>query len=121
MPRHLSSWFLAALAVASLVYFVPAQVAADMISSAPVSAPASAPGLQIQTPAANGVVSDALRAQGLEETEIAARLAELCPQDGCVLADSPQQVQLAGGTYFGLIAIIFVGFLIFALILYLLD
>ncbi len=119
MPRHLSSWILAALAVASLVYFVPATVAADMISSAPVSVPASAP--ELQTPAGGSAVADALRAQGLEETDVAARLAEMNPQDFCVLAESPEQVQLAGGTDFGMIAIVLGLAILFALLLYWLD
>ena len=42
MSHRLASWLLAALAVASFVVLAPVHAAADLISSAPASVPASA-------------------------------------------------------------------------------
>ena len=106
MTRSPCSWVFAAVAVASLIVYSPPLARADLIGSAPVSAP-GVPDPSAAAPASSSVAA-CLRAQGLEESEISARMAQLLPSDLDQLADSPQQMQLAGSCilmYTGLAAL----------------
>ncbi len=113
MSHGLTSWLLAALAVASFVFLAPATAAADLISSAPAT-----PDQAAQVSHAD-VVADSLRAQGLSETEVSARLAEMSETDLALLAQSPAQMQMAAGL--GHVALGIGLAVILGLILYLLD
>lgn len=92
MVRLFACSLLAALAVVSMTMLLPMSAAyADMIPSAPVSAPAPADA------SPKAVVAGQLALQGLHQDEIDARLAQLTPVDMQTLADNPNQVGVAGG------------------------
>lgn len=102
---------LAALAVLSAVLFSPVHSAlADMIGTSPVAES----GRGADEAAKNAAVAQSLRQAGLSPTEVDARLGQMTQQDLAVVAENPDQVQMAGSH----LAIIILGCLIIIAILY---
>lgn len=114
MSRSLPSWLLTALAIASIVVFSTPLASADLIGSAPAPVPADA---AVHAPAA-ATVADALRVQGLSESEVSARIAELQPADMTQLAASPEQLQVAGSGGALVVGAAILGVLLIAAIIY---
>ncbi len=95
MVRTLTSGLLATLAVVSFTFMLPFQVAqADMIPSAPVSAPEPAAADSTQT-----AVVTHMAALGLSQEEITARVSEMTPADMETLAANPDQMNVAGSAW----------------------
>ena len=113
MVRLFTCSLLAALAVVSMTLLLPMSVAnADMIPSTPASAPAPSDA------SPKAVVAGQLALQGLDPDEVAARLAQLTPNDMQTLADNPNQVSVAGaaGVGAGVIVAIILGLVLIAVL-----
>ena len=100
MPSFRISWALAALACAVMLFAVPLPASADLIGSAPQSAPA----IHVEAAAATVAAPEQsvlarLEAAGVPSEEALGRLHEMTPADVEVLAASPDQVQVAGAGF----------------------
>ena len=109
MVRLFTCSLLAALAVVSMTLLLPMSAAyADMIPSAPASAPAPSEA------SPQAVVAGQLALQGLAPDEVAARLSQLTPSDMQTLADNPNQVSVAGSA--GVVVAVIIGLVLIAVL-----
>lgn len=109
MVRLFTCSLLAALAVVSMTLMLPMSVAyADMIPSAPTSAPAHSDA------SPKDLVSARLAHEGLAPAEIDARIAQLTPSDMQTLADNPNQVGVAGSA--GVVVAVILGLVLIAIL-----
>lgn len=93
--RRVLGALVAAVIIAAAFLALPGAARADLIPSAPVVEGGSPAGDETRGQA----VAQGLRAAGLSEAEVAARLATMGPHDLAVAADNPDQIQVAGGDY----------------------